>query len=668
METMQVIEEINGRPAASVSWMVENNIISLGNVKNLIVRGDIEQARRACKGHGALVYADNMPIRFQSKIINMVGDIYQAMQACILKVEHDAKAAQFYDEYETSEGRLLPEDKRREYYATACVMNAISLFITESNGKRAAMGGRAAKAWDVILSNLDKVDKEKFPFNLPNNPRSLERKWQRYKADGYDSLVHKHYASDHRNAAKIDGDVQRKSLIELLTVQNWDMEQVAKMYNSMAKANGWKEITATTVSNFANQHKPDIYAARHGKNAMRNTVAMQTKRSRPSTPLLYWTRDGWKAELFYRTEESAYNTLTIEVVIDTYCDYPIGYAIADRESVNLINEAMRSAVRHTEELFGQMYRVNQLQSDNYGKKGMEEIDNAVSSHFTPAAVGNAKAKVIEPYFKKLNHDYCALMPNWSGYGVTSKKSSQPNPELVKLRSKSFPTKEECIQQLVAIINMERDRKREQMLEGFRKMKPQHLVPMSHRDYLSLWGDMTETRSLMRGTGLLITIGGVKRTFDCFDQGMRRHPSERWAVRYDPRDLSRALAISEDGRLVYDIEEKYVQPMALADRKDGDAEQLQRVRDFNREMEAQATRLVCDSTGTIARLMSEKRLDDGENPAMIEGADTYQKMLLTDNHGRHKDVLNDIRLAHQKSEKETVSNDVEEDEDNVFNDY
>lgn len=665
---MQVIEQIKGRPAVSVSWMVENSIISSSNVKFLVHNGDIEQARRACKGQTAMVFADNMPTRFRQKIIEMVGDIYEAMQSCILKVEHDAKAAQFYDEYETSEGRLLPDEKRSEYYGTACVMNAISVFIEESNGKRAAMGGRQMKSWGIITKQLDKVDKEKFRFNLPNNPRSLERKWQRYRSDGYESLVHKHYASSKRNAAKIDDDVQKKSLIELLTVQNWDMEQVAKMYNSIANANGWKEITATTVNNFAQSHKPDIYAARHGKNALRNTVAMQTKRSRPSTPLLYWTRDGWKAELFYRTEESNYNTMTIEVVIDTYCDYPIGYAISDRESVSLINEAMRDAVRHTEDLFGQMYRVNQLQSDNYGKKGMEDIDNSVSAHFTPAAVGNAKSKVIEPYFKKLNHDYCALLPNWSGYGVTSKKSLQPNPDLVKLRARSFPTKEECISQLDAIIKMERDKKREQMLEGFKRMKEHHLVPMTHRDYLSLWGEQTETRSLMRGTGLLITIGGVKRTFDCFDQGMRRHPSERWAVRYDPRDLSRALAISEDGRLIYDIEEKYIQPMALADRKPGDAEQLQRVRDFNREMEEQAKKLVCESTGTIAQLMSTKRIEDGENPAMIDGAETYQKMLLTDNRGRHKDILNDIRLGKSNINNKVDYDEPKEEEDNVFDDY
>lgn len=663
---MQAIREVNGRPAVSVSWMVDSGVISLGNIKNLIVRGDIEKAQRACNGREALVYADNMPSRFKNKIIDMVGDIYQAMQSSLLEVEHDAKAAQFFGEYETAEGRLLPKDREREYYSTACVLNAIGKFINENNGKRASRGGRKVKFWDVILSNLDKIDAQAFPFKLPNNVRSLERKFSLYKAEGYESLVHAHYKSETRNAAKIAGDDQKKALTELLTAQNWDAVQVANLYNSVAKSQGWKEITSTTVLNFYNFHKSELYAARRGKNALMNDVAMQVKRKRPSTPLLYWTRDGWKAELFYRTEESPYNTMTLEVVIDTYCDYPIGYAIADREGVDLIKAAMRDAVLHTEELFGKMYRVNQLQSDNYGKKGMREIDENVSSHFTPAAVGNAKAKVVEPYFKKLNHDYCSLLPNWSGYGVTSRKECQPNPELVKMRSKNFPTKEQCIEQIREIIMIERATKRQQMLDGFKKMKSQHLVEMKHRDFLSLWGEETETRSLMRGQGLIITIGGVKRTFECFDQGMRRHPAERWAVRYDPEDLSKALAISEDGRLVYDIEEKYVQPMALADRTEGDAEQLQRVRDFNRELRNTAMETVCGSTGTINRLMSQRSLDDGENPAMIDGADHLQKMLLTDRKGRHKDALNDIRCG--QDETREVEYDEEDDVNDVFNDY
>lgn len=664
---MAAIEEINGRPAASVVWMVENGIISMSNIKILLNRHDAEQARRACKGQTALVYADNMPTRFKSKIIDMVGDIYEAMKTSLLDVQHDARAAQFYDAYTTRDGKRLPSEKRREYYATACVLNAITEFVNVRKGKRTAMGARAGKAWDTIVSNLEKVDRNNFPFSLPDNTRSLERKWRRYVEDGYDSLVHKAYVNDQRNAAKVSEDVQQKALTEFLTVQNWDNEDVARYYNSLARQNGWKEITAATVANFKAYHKTEIYAARHGKNAFRNELTMQVKRSRPSAPLLYWTRDGWKVELYYRTEENNYNSLTLEVILDTYCDYPVGYAIADREGVELISEAMRNAVKHTEELFGHMYRVHQLQSDNYGKAGMKEIDEYISKHFTPAAVGNAKAKVVEPYFKHLNKTYCSKQKNWSGYGVTSGKDLQPNPDLVKVRNKEFPTREECVSQIEEMIRIERESKRDKMLEGFRQMKQEHLVEMNARDYLTLWGEETKTRALLRGPGLVITINGVKRTYDCFDSSMRRHPSERWAVKYDPRDISRALAISEDGRLVYELEEKYEQPMALADRRPGDAEQLQRIRDFNEKLMADAIEFVSDASGTVKSLMSSRKLEDGTNPSIIDGAEHLQKMVLTDKHGRHKDALNDIRCG--KSEvKQAKATEETEDDNEFLNDY
>jgi hypothetical protein len=56
--------------------------------------------------------------------------------------------------------------------------------------------------------------------------------------------------------------------------------------------------------------------------------------------------------------------------------------------------------------------------------------SAIANKVTPARVGNAKAKVIEPYFKRLNKNYCQLLPNWSGFGVTAKKESQPNAEFL----------------------------------------------------------------------------------------------------------------------------------------------------------------------------------------------------------------------------------------------
>lgn len=85
-----------------------------------------------------------------------------------------------------------------------------------------------------------------------------------------------------------------------------------------------------------------------------------------------------------------------------------------------------------------------------------------------------------------------------------------------------------------------------------------------------------------------TIGGIKRDYDCFDPKFREYAHVRWAVKYDPDNLDHVLAVNEDGSLRFMLERKHVQPMALADRREGDAEQLARVREFNKQLENDIT--------------------------------------------------------------------------------
>lgn len=69
-------------------------------------------------------------------------------------------------------------------------------------------------------------------------------------------------------------------------------------------------------------------------------------------------------------------------------------------------------------------------------------------------------------------------------------------------------------------------------------------------------------------GLRPTIGGIKRDYDCFDPKFREYAHVRWAVKYDPDNLDHVLAVNEDGSLRFMLERKHVQPMALADRREG----------------------------------------------------------------------------------------------------
>ena len=89
-------------------------------------------------------------------------------------------------------------------------------------------------------------------------------------------------------------------------------------------------------------------------------------------------------------------------------------------------------------------------------------------------------------------------------------------------------------------------------------------------------------------------------------------------------MSRALAVNEDRSLQFMLEEKYVQPMALKDRKDGDSEQLERVRSYNKKLEKEVTEF---------RAMSAENAS--EFIGMLPQFETLKKMCITDSKGQHK---------------------------------
>ena len=96
------------------------------------------------------------------------------------------------------------------------------------------------------------------------------------------------------------------------------------------------------------------------------------------------------------------------------------------------------------------------------------------------------------------------------------------------------------------------------------------------------------------------------------------------MKYDPDNLSEVLAVNEDGSLRFMLTEKYVQPMALADRKEGDAGQLQRVREFNRQLEEHITTQLA-----LKQEAGEQAIKD------LPQADILQRLLLCDSRGQHK---------------------------------
>lgn len=563
--------------------------------------------------------------------------------------EADRKAFDFYAGYTYgSDNKKLDLKLIETYTYNASVLNAVISCKTNRKAYIKALGAVNIDIWQSLTNDVNCF--RDVEHNLPTTSRGLRIRYNDYIKNSYVSLISGRLQN--QNAAKVKDDDQMALIDELLAKHtNLDYTQVANIYNSVAERLCWKTITPQTVANRKTDSNIVIYAGRKGANALSNNVLMQNKRTAPSKPMLYWTLDGWDAELLYqKTETNAkgystttyHNRLTAVMVVDPYNKYIIGYAIGTHETPALIKEAMRNAFQHSQELFGAYYRPYQLQSDNYAKATLTPLYEACSVHYTPAKVKNAKSKIIEPFFNHFNKEYCQMFDNWSGHNVNSGSNSQPNSEYMNKIKNQFPDEYGCRQQLISCIEADRRKKQAAYVAQWSEVSPEHKSELSLPMYLRYLGETTGYTNRLEGPGLLATLNNQKLAYDTFDLNFRKLAHLDWAVNYDPQDLSKVLvtnANSRNGKLVdvvgtyeFLLEQKHIQPMALAERTEGDALQLLEVKNYNSNVIQYITEERQSNIQSIETLFSNPLLND-----------TLAKHLLTDSRGQHKDHKSESRL-------------------------
>lgn len=629
-------------------------IASVRAIQCLAQRDESIQVRKACRSNPALFDLERLPLKYKMEVYHRNPDLKAQAESrpFVESIEPDGAAFDFYQRYELGDGKHLATEKQTEYANNASVMNAFRVMLERSDSEHRKQGKRCISRTDFFQRAALALPRiaDTYPHSLPENPRRLQEKFNQYVREGYGALVTDKYGN--RNAAKIDTGEKESLMVMLLSdPRNLDNAQIAGLYNIVAERLGWKTVTDAAVGVWRKKHDLVTAGGRLGETRFRNQKSMLVKRSRPTAPLLYWTMDGWVSELLYqKTEERNGRTLTtyghrltIVIVLDPCINYPVGYAIGEKENAELIKAALRNAANHTAELFGRRYYSNQIQSDNYGRGNLKPLYQIMSDIYTPARVHNAKSKVIEPFFKYFNKKYCQMCVNWGGFGITSNKNLQPNSEFLNRHRHSFPTGEECRRQLTAFIERERAEKRAEYVRLFEKLPEERRLSLSDEQYLLTFGADTGYRNALESMGLRPTIGGIKRDYDCFDPKFREYAHVRWAVKYDPDNLDHVLAVNEDGTLRFMLERKHVQPMALADRREGDAAELARVHEFNRQLESGISDRQTGHRGRVEQLFND-------NPQL----DVATRLLLCDSRGQNKNHKQTRRLqAHEIEDIEAV---------------
>lgn len=609
-----------------------------------------QQLRRASLGFSALAEFNTLHQDWRDLLTVTFGKPIEKVKQSYFASHYvaDREAFDFFCQHrfgKNNERKLDPEVIELYTY-NASVLNAVIAVKTNRKAYVKALGGVKINIWDSLSKDVNAF--RDVAHNLPTTPTSLRHKVTKYNKLGYTAIISRKYGNT--SASKVVLSEQQALLDELIAKHtNLDNEIIATLYNAVAnRLTDWKTITSGTVANRKKEIGLVANSGRNGVKYLGNNMLMQNKRKAPSSPMKYWTLDGWDAELLYqktsinkegRSVTTFHNRLTVVVVLDAHQKYPIGYAIGTHETPKLIFEALQNAMNHTKELFGEYHRPYQIQSDNYSIKKLRPLYEALTKHFTPAAVGNAKAKIIEPYFGYINKKYAKLHDNWSGHNVNSGSKNQPNSEMLNKIRNYFPDELGCRNQITAIIETERQTKRDSYVANWVHTKMEHRLPMDFQQYMLVFGSSTGNTNKLRGDGISLVIDGVKKWYDCFNPVFRHHAHEDWKVLYNPNDLSKALAISKDEKLVFELEEKYIQAMCIADQAPEDHEQLKRVNGLNKFLTNEIIETRANNYDLIEDLINE-------NPQLN---DTMAKHLIVDSLGQHKNIKSSERISLAKAQ-------------------
>lgn len=641
-------------------------------------RGQIIVLRRGTPGNSALVDFETMRKDVKQGYIERKGDPRAEIAARTQKsaleeaiVYGNAAYEYFSVKYRYDGDKKLPPEKIDEYTLHVRVMDAL-LTLRDCRKQWAGECSTRINVWERLctMSNdlksmKDPNGRDIFPHNLPKNWKALKRKCEQYEVDrgggeeeGFRSIIHKSYGN--KNASVVMNDDAKAVMHKLLSLHNnLNNVQVMEEYNKIASLMEWKQVDSpSTVENWRQKFDLTTMPGCKGTAALQNTRMKQVHRSAPTQALTYWTLDGWTVELLYQKKApkngkdgkkylaTTYtNRKTAVIILDACEKYPIGYAIGDHESPALIREALRNAVNHTQELFGKRYKPLQMQSDNYQKKVMVPFYQAMTKYYTPAALGNAKSKIIEPYFLHLNRDWCQKQANWSGFGLTADSANQPNLEIINYNRHVVPDEATVIGQIEAMISMERAKNIDAYRAAWERTEEARKLPFGIEEYLMLMGETTGRTNHITGSGLFIEFMGERICFDSFDLSLRDHYNEDWVVRFDPDDMSQVLISNakrlksgrvdkEIGTLRYMMQRDIKVPMALADQKPEHFEYRARVDKFNNEMREEVKTKTADVDKRIENI--RQRIPELIGDTMLD------RYLITDSRGQHKDVRSKMR--------------------------
>tara|TARA_R110002033_G_scaffold84007_1_gene134756 strand:+ start:359 stop:2398 length:2040 start_codon:yes stop_codon:yes gene_type:complete len=556
------------------SWLDEVGVVSFNSLKVLSHRGKIKKAR-AARGLGnyALYIYESLPQRFRNIIEHDLQiDPYAEIKTIDFSkyLKYDENAAAFFANYELEDGRFLSEVNQNaveEYTANAIVFNAIRSVhtkITTANPKinKGELWNRFSKS----IQNLPKEITDRYPFDVPTNPRALRAKYEacilqkankRYSKVGLEGLIHDNYCNN--NSTKISDEIGDWLMAYKCLPINYSYYELQQLYNEARIEKGWSFLSEGAIHNFLT--KPEnvrIWTlASQGTDEYNKKYAHTLSKDKERLfPNAHWAIDGTKLDAihFWDTTSKMAAACKINVLVDVYSEKILGYSFSLTENHVDHFIALRMAV---DEAGAKPYLFTYDAQSAHKSKRMQELYSKViakgGQHYHHK-VGRKTGAPIEQMFNRLQQQ--VVMKRWfsDGQGIKTKQSrSKANLDFVHENKGALPTFEELQKHWEIMVaewnNSVRSKKTSKTRNEFFNTTTKYTQQLDTLDRVSMFWIQESKPKRYYAHGMPLTVAGVDYLFEVYDENgnvdidfQLKYVQQNLIVSYDPEYLDDYVAL------------------------------------------------------------------------------------------------------------------------------
>lgn len=482
----------------------------------------------------------------------------------------------FLQNYRLPNGKFIPKETLESYISGVKILHFCSLMAEKKRAKSLGIANMKA-FWELVTAYITKTG-----ASLPSNIKRLQEKLSEYKEQGPQCIVSRHFLNN--RASKVDDELAEAYLLQLIGhVNRPDDHLVCERYNQWAVTMGLRTICPTTVWNYRHRNKTVVTLTREGKKGWSDQFARTKHRERPSIPLALAISDDNDVDLFFRDEKAGkknyYKRVKMIVIIDAFNNYPLGWAVGEVITIDLVREAYANAIDHIYQMTGAYYVWHQLQADKWAKADLIPWYKQ-QAIFIEGRTGNSRARRIEPFFNHEWHRVIGMLPNYTGHNIT--RGISVNPEALEARKKDFPTLDKAHSLASIIIQELRTRKvsgndqltiQQQWMQAFNQIAPAQKRELNDINRLMWYGRKHQYTNTITKDGLIVTLNGNRIIYDVPLEEYTKHVGRTLNIAYSPYDPSKILAYSDDEsiRIVCKVFEKFRD--AVIDMQPGDRARL-----------------------------------------------------------------------------------------------